>query len=752
MEKIASMQNSQDGYWNQISTLNVYSKSVLSQHELLLQKLDDLNQKLGSKETELYNIETRLENLDIFEQHLTSLNLRCQFLDKQISNLELKQKPKTASNKPSLSPLDGMRGFKDRSNIAPILDTPNKNIKIEWKTTETTLDNLCTEFKYLQDQLNIANNHTNGDLSITDDSTFSHYSTDKSASLFSESDTLFMDEDVSNYSTILPTKEKRHDTHSHYNSNPQNVHSNNNAHKKKKLLKMESFLNFTDNMQPSIDSTIENNEHEVVPLRGFKINTLNENPLQETSQPKLPMKGKESIKSVKKKLELVDLPSIVEEEFNTPNEINGNVIEQSFLPSEEKFHRRHSSLPETSSLDDNNIMISSAESIRHITSYDTGLNSRFNSKNYNVTDFLFLNPAEIEHKIVNKSSSNTILDETTKRNTSGLMSSSPFSTFKASYIDDESYHEQPNASYPQSQHSIFFGSDNGIDSNYNHVPQNESDSDESYGDENATPLILKKESKLSLYRCNSHESIFSTMSKSTRNFPLREKNLDLKAQTMKWLKPNIPTVSSSQQPFVTAKNTTTINNNAHDDIINILHSGTNKDADSTPSTPLKSTSNTQIEQTPSSIVSKPRTNSFFSGSLMTPSSTTPMNINKNTSLSESTSSDGPISSWFSNIIPNSAFTNPEVGKIIGQPSGQQINPKSSVSSSQSRLNASPFTFTPVNFRKVKPNMNGSSSSLTINKNHERIITHGYGSGFNKRVVSSRVSHGALREALECDMI
>lgn len=774
---VEQMQTSYPEYWKEMDLLNRDSKIILSQNQSLQKTLEILNKQIQFKDSELYNIETRLENLDIFEQHLTSLNLRCEFLDKQVLNLENKIKIPSYSTNIN-TPLQGMKEFKDRSNKM------SNSIKIEWKTTETTLENLCTEFSYLKEQLSIANNNFNLDYSIMDESNISHNSTtDKSNSLFSDQELPSMDETYNNTSNILNYKSSDDnsktneynnkikddnknnsnnsinsinsnnnyiDNNNNNNKNNNNKNNNNNIRKKKKLLKMESFLNFADNLANN-DSIIDNNhsDNEIVPLRGFKINSMNENPLfdNKSTKKKKIIKDKSSIRSIRKKLKLIDLPAIDEEEFNlqseyeneTEIEIKNNVLEIMNEENEEyhelsigydkNLHRRHNSLPENSSLDGNNLILSSDESIRHFTSYETGLNSKFNHKKFNVTDFLF------------EKSSN--FDKLNNQN--NLLSSSPFSTFKASYIDNESYygennltkHEKCNEFYSKSDTSLLLDSDS---------------SDESYGDENVTPLILKKESKLSLYRCNSHESIFSTIndSKSIRKFPLREKNLDLKAQTMKWLKPNIPLVSSSTQ-YSAQPSKVSNHNNAHDDIINILQSGNTLNENiSTPSTPKKtslSASNTPFSQQKSSSSCKIPISS-------------PMQIHKKTDISESNTSDAPISSWFSSLIPNSAFTNPEIGKFIGQPSGVHFNNnenedksfKSNSFNNKVKNTQSSFTLAPINFRKVKSNINGPSSSLTIHRNGEKIITHGYGSGFNNNnVISSRVSHGALREALENDM-
>lgn len=717
------------GYWQEMSALNRESQSVLTQNESLQNRLKDLNQQMNAKDTELYNLETRLENLDIFEQHLTSLNLRCEFLDKQVTNLESKQKVSpplfnTNLHLAKMRATPGLKGFKDRSCL-----------NIEWRTTETTFENLCTEFKYLKEQLTIANNHIQLD-SSHDDSLLSHSSTNRSTSLFSETEIPSMDDACSSL-VISTSKEDQ------FTSNFANTDLNPQA-KKKKLLKMESFLNFAETENNNKETNKDKESHNIGPLRGFNINTIHDNPLFESNslthldgeenipKPELPLGRKAPTKPIKKKLELISLPCITEEnqslcevnncvdqenitfEHHNPVLNKNNGYKEISILHDQKSHRRHSSLPETSSLDGNNLILASDESIRHFMSHETGLNSKYaNHKKFNISDFLFVEPNEPR----NKSGPNT-MDQLELRDPC-MISSSPFSTFKASYIDDESFYggsEDNNKFSTQCVNSLHIDSD--------------SDSDESYGDENATPLILKKESRLSLYKCKSHESIFSAMTKHTKDFPMRERNLDLKAQTMKWLKPNNPTVSFSTQPFITSNNVA-FKNNAHDDIINILHSGANLGTELDPQTPTGIRSESPEKSIPS--------NTFSS----------PMPIKSIGSEEFNNNSDG-ISSWFSNFIPNSAFTNPEVGKLIGQPSAKSLDVKGGLS--RSRGKPTSFTLTPINFRKVRANINGPSSSLIINKNGERIISHGYGSSFNNSVISSRISHGALRDALESEII
>jgi hypothetical protein len=683
----------------------------MAENKKLLQQLNDLHHKINVNNVQLYNIETGLENLDIFEQHMTSLNLRCEFLDKQISNLEYK-------NLPSNNKKDQKINQSQDHTAKKYVDF---NSKIELRTTETTLENLCNEFSYLQDQLTAANEQIITEPLIDNESIDSQLLTSESISIFSNVENCSTDDGC----TIImnsSTKEKTFDKSA--------MKLTTTKKKKKKLLKMESFLNFKENLSPEKPRKSD----QIGPLKGFRINLINENPLFDEKETKPSVKNKISMKSIHKRLKLVDLPSIDEDCFSESNEqeydmklskfsINNNT--ETYKREEDKEndyynlsndctykqHRRRFSLPETSSLEGNNIQLLSEDPLRHFISHDTGLNSKYHSKNYNITDFLFMTKENIPDSNPNFVSSSSIL------------------TFKDSYIDNENYEE----------FSIHNGDTVSLK---DEIFLDEFESDESYGDEDATPLILKKESNLRLRKCKSDESFLSTIDKSARFFPLREKNLDLKAQTMKWLKPNIPTVSSSIQPLAVPSNLTITNSssNAHDNIIGILQSSSNKNTDSIPVTPVK------IPTIPANNVSS----SWVPTKLCTSPMPVPMpvpiakSIKQSSNTPISTFNDEHKSSWISSFIPNSAFTNPEVGKLI-KPSNKNINILGSSESFHLKSERRPLTERSVN-------VNGPSSSLTIKKNGSRIIKHGYGSTFNENVLSSRVSHSALREALEIDMI
>lgn len=686
-----------------IESLNRRSKLILDENKILLKGLNELNYQIHVKNTQIYNIETRIENLEIFEQHLTSLNLRCEFLDTQISSLENRQ---------------ANYSLEQRLGHTHLLNgTSDFNLKIERRTTRTTLDNLYTEFSYLKEQLSMANEQLPLDSSLHDESLASQMSANGSASIFSEVDTSTTDEECHTSahasSNAIPQEV--------INTEPANTSYAESARKKKILLKMESFLNFKDNNIPKPST------QNIGPLKGFRIHTMKENPLNDHVHKETdPVKSKASIRSIRKKLELVELPSI-EEEYKELIENEKQVKENNYqgvFIGFNKDHRRHLSLPESVSIDDNRT-INTEDHLRHFISDDTGLNCRFSTRNYGSTDL----------DISNLARENVLEKETFCQTKDNFISSSPFSSFEKNYIVDDiadafSYYEneeQENTAFDD--HTMFEPSNvrtAGESSPY------VNESDESYGDENATPLLLRKGSKISLYRSKSHESIFSAVSKSTNNFPLREKNLDLKAQTMRWLKPNMPVVSSSVEPFTITSKISNKTSNAHDDMINILHSGVNK------ITELAAAVSKDPPQTP--ITTSWIPNKIFSSPIPISS---PLPIKSNRSI-KSFSNDGAKPSWISSFIPNSAFANPEIGRIISQSSAKQSNTFTNCTDNKKTLLQRE--------RRLEHSSNGPSSSLTIQKNGNRIIKHGYGSNFNDNVLTSRVSHGALREALEYDMI
>lgn len=664
-----------------------HPEMVLKEHFELKERLNYMNQQIKEKNKLLYNVETRLENLDIFEQHLTSLNLRCEFLDNQILNLENKQMKTTG--------------------------TEDFNSKIEWRATETTFENLSTEFQYLKDQLSIANELTLTKNISCDETTVPDSSLDQSVSLFSDNTENISIEDAfpsSNSNDNFAIKRKQHT-----------------PKPGKQLLKMESFLNFKD------ESVVHNNDIDnAIPLKGFKINTINDNPLHEDSPRHVT--DMVSTRRTKPKLRLFELPSIGEEhvfeketkekEEEEDKEDEGkeeegkeeedkeeedkehcdkkdktetvresdkhvtDIVEESNFNEPEyhelsiifdhRSHKRHSSFPELAW--NMNIHSPTKESVRHVKSHDFNLGFNLNKVSNRIDT-----PFECTHDL----------------NADHIMFSSPVFTNMSCY--DESDRFDPTLSDVENMYC-------------------EMDSDEDYGNENATPLIFKQQSRASLRRAKSHESIFSVMSRSTNRFPMREKNLDLKAQTLKWLKPNNPTVSSSTQPLAACSQIST-SSNAHDNIVNILHSGVNTNTELT-----EEIRKSGEEHTSQSWINTPK--KLFSLPL-------PIPISASKGHSKGTqNNDEHDSSWITSLIPNSLFTNPEIGKPINQ------------SHSGKKLKGSVQTYR--DFGAKTPISNGPSSSLTIDKYGRRIIKHGYGSKFNENVVTSRVSHTALKEALELD--
>lgn len=694
---------------DEMLAINERSKSVLDENKLLTMTLESLNEQLNMKDIEVYNLETKIENLNIFEQHLTSLNLRCEFLDKQISHLE--QRPKYSINS---SMNRDIRDFNESSFM-----------NIERKTTEITLENLRTEFNYLKDQLDLANNQSTADTS-TNDMSYSQFSTAKSASIFSENDVSSLDEDA--FMNIENNQQRStFKKIPSYDTTPILVSKH---PKKKKLMKMESFLNFSD---PNEHNEPKIRKNDSTPLRGFKLHTKDDNPLNENALSKL--KNKASVKSIRKKLELVDLPSIEEENYHAYvlNSDLHEISEEYEQETNDEYHnleisldqnflKRHSSLPEIESLSN-----FSDEPIRHFISYDTGLNNKHKSnyaphldspygkKNYVESSPLLKYENRFDSEILDEIERKFGLEELNKN----LVTPSDLNYYKEMPSDNES--------------------------------------NESYGSENVTPVIVRKQSTMTLHKSKSHESIFSSISKvqSIKNVPRfdprRERNLDIKTQTMKWLKPTHPIVSSSvQASFATA--TPKILSNAHDDIMNILHGGTNKSAEvptkpRIESSPIKINANLKddLGEDENGYESSWMPHSLFS---------TPITIKKN-SLKNPYINENHTSSWFSSLIPNSAYTNPEIGKLVGKQPFKTINENSSNKFDLSPKQSPKVFNSPIHIQKNRNNRlntyNGSASSLVFERKGKYIVRHGAGSQFNNNVISTRVSHGALREALEFEI-
>ena len=717
------------------------SKAVLSDHKNLKKRLQDLHNAINAKNSKHYNLETRLENLDIFEQHLTSLNLRCEFLDKQVSNLENKKNSNVYNG---FSPTN----FNTTRNM-------DFNSKIELKTTETTLNNLSTEFSYLKEQFSIANEQMPIDSREVDETVMSQMSLNRSTSIFSDSEAPSMYE-------CYPPSAASQDTFNHEFEHATTVKTptEKKATSVKKLMKMESFLNFNQEFDiPDTDAT-PSLKSDITPIKGFKINTTHDNPFfdpasEQDSVAQHCVKPKLSTKSLKRALSLApELPCIDEYEedvtscderaddtFGESDDINEVEIlygrgEQ--FPKDHLNLKRHVSMP----LSNYTRKRSSMDPIKHFASYDNGLNTQLSPF---LTDMLFVSNSMKDTNDITSAPATGDFDD--------MLSSSPCSKFTTSKSMDDMYPDlqfgasqtiyDPVMDETHQEDTTYYGHQSSDSTDYT----DEADSINDYGSATATPILVRRESKLSLHRCKSQDSIFSTLSRKSKLFPLREKNLDLKAQTMKWLKPNQPLVSSSVQPVTPrlSKDTT----NAHDGILNLLNSGVKTfDAESTQEPSAITPTKTQEPYTPKT---KSSWIPFASPISVTPlfAPTTPTKNNS------APSSDAPISSWISSFIPNSAFTNPEIGKLLGRPAQKPTNlADDDVPTLQNVNNSLPknIKFQKNYLSERAPIFNGPSSSLTIGRNGSLIMRHGYGSGFNKtNALSSKVSHSALREALNMDM-
>ncbi|GMF07601.1 unnamed protein product [[Candida] boidinii] len=111
-------------------------------------KLNNSKTKLLTNENKIDELITKSANLDIFLEHLTSLILRSEFLESQLNNFER-------------SIIDNSTIYsstKDESFDGSLLD-PNKKLHLDWRTTQTTYENLCLEYKYLSDQIKLANGY-----------------------------------------------------------------------------------------------------------------------------------------------------------------------------------------------------------------------------------------------------------------------------------------------------------------------------------------------------------------------------------------------------------------------------------------------------------------------------------------------------------------------------------------------------------------------------------------------------------------
>lgn len=615
------------------------------EHTKVLENFIFMTNKMKEKNHQLQILNAKMENLDVYHQHLTSVNVRCDLLDEQVKILEN-------------HPIDQIGN--------PI---NNEFRDIDWIATKATLENLRTEFKYLSNRFieTTSHDYMNG---------INESCNKTNSSLFSSDGTQFTDDTtIDGARSLLPDL---------LNVKP-----------KKKVLKKESFLNISD--QP-LNANPNQAKHDfmVLPIKKFKICNSKSTPTTKTSIPDIKKESQKQLKGIlKQKFDSMDMP-MIEEEERTP-----------ISKHKTQNHQRRCSLPETISLactDTSELTSNYDNTLKHFISYDVDLHIGVGSDRSSI----FERPKYLtskKHSAITK-----------------MISSSPLERFN--YSDDLDITFTLDDQIVNDQDELIHGNNELVEN----LSDDETFSEDSYGEDECQPFILKKNSQLYLRKSKSHESIFKELSKphSTRIKP----NIELKEQTMKWLKPNVPSTSSQTH---TVSNVTKTTINAHHNIVNMLNSS----------------GLSSITESPAKSSNEMKDQSSWAAFLTTP--TKPKSIPISTTV-EFKHVEEQSGSWITSLVPNSAFATPETGKRMSTPSGRSFNPKGNLDKRLSVSNEKTKSFkSPSYHKRTIPQKNISSSlrsEIIIERNG--VIKHGNGD-MNNSVVMSRVSHSALRDALQFDI-
>ncbi|ODV84058.1 hypothetical protein CANARDRAFT_24471 [[Candida] arabinofermentans NRRL YB-2248] len=764
--------NSLIDQFNELTSKSV--ESLNTNHQLSLE-WHQIQNKLIEDEHRIEELQTKYENSSIFLQHLTSLSLRSEFLESQLHDTE-NQKCKSITATKN----QGLKEFKEW-----------KQQNLNWRTTETTFENLTMEYQYLTEQLKIANDDVEDEF-ISPSMVNSTFDTSDEVSANNNEDSLFSniieDSDLSN-STLDDILERTP------------VQQATQEQKKRRLMKKESFLTIPYN-QP----VFEIPDADLTPIRGFNIDSrrqslTNSGLVKKKQNQRMTSAGLHIIEEHIDELpnQQLEYNEIGEEE----EEKEALQLQNQKIASKVYHHKRHISLPDTpnvefilqtvtdetpvdrvssdwlttstkstSSTTNNNSFES--QNLRHFASYDTGLNK--SKRKFDLEGFQFL-----EKLSRGESSIPRIADIEAEY----TQSSSPLSTIKHSYINDD---EDDENNYEE-EHDDDVDGKPSMDLK---LISSDIESEENFGVEDVTPFVFDTSQKPLLRKSNSHESIFSTYRSNLRQEPSPSftttracPTTDLKAQTLKWLTPNQPVVSSysasSVGSEVVVQPTRPIQFRSNSTTKDMLNSVVNR---SSPTIAVGSSSFSSIQRSksiPTTIpVSQtpttPLSMSWLPSSLFY--SNTDDEINLQSSVQPMQPEDSPSlfsssskSNWLANLLPNTSMVMSETGKLIGQPSSYQpteeiithkpnqlkkqqiktdIKKKSNTNNNRSNSNNNKVRNSHL-FKKVDRTVSfsGSHSTMFLGKNGNKIIRHGPGSGMNdSSVLSSRVSHSALRDALD----
>lgn len=656
-------------------------------------------------------LDARLEHLDMYQQHLVSVNLRCDLLEEQVKRLGDSQD------------------------------------EIHWVATSATVDNLRSEFKYITERFQESNSNSNANSNSNYECVEPARGDDESmlnrtvASVFSDAHTQLTDDtehfnfDISR--NLLP---ELHGT----KSRPQ-----------RKMLKKESFLNI-QNQPLNANPNVSNNATVMLPMKKFKICNYKSTPTTKTSIPDL--KSQVKTFNFKSKISSNQMPLIREEEIPpvVSKKCNSNYA------NHHPHHQRHSSLPETVSLayteySDIGSTFENSSYLKHFVSCDVDLDSvKYSTPKY--------------------------LSRNKHRNITKMISSSPLKVYgRPSNPQHDLSLEHLGDDIVQSEYFEEYNDDDdqydGYDEEDDDDGDDETASNDSYGDIECQPFLLQKMSQMTLRHSKSHESVLNNIIEKAQPSIDASSNLRLKEQTIKWIQPNRPSTTTTNVAASTARITTS---SGKVSALPILESRSGS----------LTLGTSTIHSTPSTIVSYANEDSRHNGTslngfrdgssaifnwgsaankvteFLSPHNIPPKpnsitkKIDIPTSAATSIKSFGrrandfneieeqPIGSWITSFVPNTAFAVPETGKRIATPSGRSFHPKGNLE----KMLASNKPLS-INHKRNLANSGSYNSPLRsdIIIQKKNIIKHG-NLGTNTDVQMTRVSHGALREALDVNII
>lgn len=764
------------------------SELLQSINEDLCLEMDQLQLHVIHKEDAIEELHTRLENTNIFLRHLTSLELRCDFLEKQIAHLEGEDTLLKDSEILATRNL-GLHEFRMR-----------KENNINRKTVETTLENLAREYDYLTEQLQEANqacvskedeDEGRTNVSCADD-TLTEISND--TSIFSTMN------DSNTSSSLLDITNNRSGNYNEQASVKQwPQHQNQTkARKKRHLLKMESFLTI-----PYEQKIVQNKPREVEKpyLKHFRISSLQTGGSSETdgnsrviststtaSEASFPPRnsGKWHLPLLNLTTEDPEMDTTdggLTEEFQSMVADDSSSFTASACSSIPRYHhRRHLSMPDTTEISES--FFSDAERCTEgtFTEVSTGnIQGYIHQPNGGKTadserlDFKWLLRKKRDQDGEFPGSSKGVLRHFVSQDTGlslihrgkrvGKCGVTAFArptefihdeeSYEEGYVSDDSYGE--GVAKPLVLESV---EEEAEGLYYEEAGENEKKADKHIGARNLvgspqikfgddTGIMIPCKAVATIRKSRSHESIFDTYRREEEERKLEMQSLDLKSQTLKWLKPCTPVVSSTREIAYGKGKIFPLSSGElyHSRKPEEVGRGSVKCIATKPRVAEILSSSQAIptysgKASDKNIISTMKKATPIAISL--PSRPPARKLGSTLTADCLTSASTKRSRWWQSMIPNSAIVTAETGRLINIHASRSVATNCSGSYQNSRF-TSPF------LRPQTSNMNGSFSTMVIGHNGSRMISHGFGSDFNSSVVSSEVNQDALQDALEGDI-